>query len=646
MNFVSGKLSISRSFLGGPPTKALTMDSSENSTKPSNELQHIKTIVPRELKHLRKYVHEPMKTERHIRFLRLKNSEVLQRDKSSDENKLPPTSSKSLPFFEIVQADMSDLPKYQAVSYTWGKLKKTHHIKISSEYRFAITKSLATALRQLVHDCYTGYLWIDQICIDQTNIEERNHQVGVMGDIYKNAEEVMIYTGAEIRRLDELEAHVKQSGPINKGFLEPLLQLICRPWFTRVWVVQEAALARKATVVAGSFKLPLLEVANVLNRIEGDWASEETPGLIQRLSFIRLILILRKDWSDPEEQQRDFGSILNDFGACLTSDIRDHVYAFLGLQPDSRISIVPNYELTTEQVFTGATRAIIEGTKQLDILEFVARRYRSSPTYKGFLPSWVPNFSGKHDTLSICRDRTLLSGPPFDAAKCFQHRPPIFSSPNASQTLQVRGRVIDRVEYIIWANIHALTDEKWHHSWDNELRRRFSRENLRWLATFDKSLKQWSEAEKLLQVRKRLVAVHAAGQVHNLCSCCTAEWNSWRHPLAFHAVKDLLSSIDFGANLEDLGLISRTLNDFAHGNAVVITEGKKFALAPSSENGNWVQDGDTRDAIAILHGSRVPVVLREVTGGYKVVGQCYLEDAMFGEAVTWEEHEADTLTLV
>jgi hypothetical protein len=72
---------------------------------------------------------------------------------------------------------------------------------------------------------------------------------------------------------------------------------------------------------------------------------------------------------------------------------------------------------------------------------------------------------------------------------------------------------------------------------------------------------------------------------------------------------------------------------------LIHTREEKLGLAP-----RLVSVGDM---IAILHGLEVPVVLRQLRNGtHIVVGQCYLEDAMFGEAVTWEEYEADTFTLV
>jgi hypothetical protein len=72
---------------------------------------------------------------------------------------------------------------------------------------------------------------------------------------------------------------------------------------------------------------------------------------------------------------------------------------------------------------------------------------------------------------------------------------------------------------------------------------------------------------------------------------------------------------------------------------IAFCEKKKFALLH--------QSATSGEEIAILYGSRVPVVVRRVDEGYySVIGQCYYEDAMYGEAVTWEREDADTFILV
>lgn len=59
--------------------------------------------------------------------------------------------------------------------------------------------------------------------------------------------------------------------------------------------------------------------------------------------------------------------------------------------------------------------------------------------------------------------------------------------------------------------------------------------------------------------------------------------------------------------------------------------------------------GKGGSVIVIVHGCRVPVILQPVEGEdsvYKLVGDCFVEGIMFGEAVTWAEDDADTFVLV
>jgi hypothetical protein len=445
--------------------------------------------------------------------------------------------------------------------------------------------------------------------------------------------------------------------------------------------VQEASVAKKAFIVAGSCKIPLSAVANALDRLSIliDLESVMVPSVTDRFGFIRLILILRQEWPDPEQEQRDFGSLLNEFASCKSSDPRDHVYGFLGLASNPMTSIAPDYGLTTAAVYTNATRAIIEGTRKLDILEFVPRRSCSSnranwlvspaheeflenlPSHRRmaaageeFLPSWVPDWSEKHDTMSICRDRALFSKPLFDAAKGILHSVPNGQSASTHRNeLVVKGEIVDRVYQVLFRppRNKILGSPDWYgqvvsNAWLSE-----QNCNALW------DIAHWDEGYTMKDLRRRLVVVSAAGQVHNLCNCCNDTQmlqELWRHPLRSHAVGDILDAVDAVKNednkksYKDAGVSPQVIGDLGIHHAVILTQELSFALAPwqSDSESHSVQSGDH---IAILHGSRVPIVLREVSereGTYSVVGQCYLEDAMFGEMVSWAPDEAKTFILV
>jgi hypothetical protein len=86
------------------------------------------------------------------------------------------------------------LRSYTALSYTWGPPDQTHSIVVS-DYKFFITLSLAAALHHIRHPSDVITLWIDQICINQEDGDEKNAQVPLMTQIYRQAEEVLIWIG-------------------------------------------------------------------------------------------------------------------------------------------------------------------------------------------------------------------------------------------------------------------------------------------------------------------------------------------------------------------------------------------------------------------------------------------------------------------
>src|SRR6266699_2452488 len=93
---------------------------------------------------------------------------------------------------------LSDKPHYIALSYAWGDPGKGHAIALG-ERALGITRNLSHALRDLralvADKSRTFTYWIDQICINQGDTQERNNQVRRMGEIYKCSAAVMTYIG-------------------------------------------------------------------------------------------------------------------------------------------------------------------------------------------------------------------------------------------------------------------------------------------------------------------------------------------------------------------------------------------------------------------------------------------------------------------
>ena len=96
--------------------------------------------------------------------------------------------------FELRAVSQDDEPIYTALSYVWGKPKTLKTITVNGCV-FPITQNLEVALRHLQYDDIQPAIWIDAICINQTDWDEKNDQVPRMTRIYSNARNVLIWLG-------------------------------------------------------------------------------------------------------------------------------------------------------------------------------------------------------------------------------------------------------------------------------------------------------------------------------------------------------------------------------------------------------------------------------------------------------------------
>ena len=164
----------------------------------------------------------------------------------------------------------SKLKPYEALSWCWGSAKQTSYIHIRKDgqiYAKYVSRDLVHALKVLRHPKRDRYLWIDAVCIDQETLQEKNHQVEMMSDIYGRADCVCIWLGDGDKASQMALRFIKKEVLQLQNFDElceseqasekwgALLDLMQRPWFSRRWVVQEIALARKAVIYCGADRI-------------------------------------------------------------------------------------------------------------------------------------------------------------------------------------------------------------------------------------------------------------------------------------------------------------------------------------------------------------------------------------------------------
>ncbi|KAE9373669.1 HET-domain-containing protein [Stipitochalara longipes BDJ] len=156
---------------------------------------------------------------------------------------------------------------YEAVSWCWGREPADEILRVHDGDRvfaFPISKNLRMALWALRTNDEVRQLWIDAICINQRDVEERNQQVPRMDRIYGGAQSVCIWLGDATEdsklamdfirdRVLELWTFDELIEDINLArHWAALITLMKRPWFSRRWVVQEIALSpRGGTIYCG-----------------------------------------------------------------------------------------------------------------------------------------------------------------------------------------------------------------------------------------------------------------------------------------------------------------------------------------------------------------------------------------------------------
>ena len=95
-------------------------------------------------------------------------------------------------------APKDEIREWEALSYAWGSTNPTREILCDGR-SVLVTENCYAALRRLRRHNHARTLWVDAVCIDQNCVEERNHPVKIMGEVYKNARQVLIWLGEEER---------------------------------------------------------------------------------------------------------------------------------------------------------------------------------------------------------------------------------------------------------------------------------------------------------------------------------------------------------------------------------------------------------------------------------------------------------------
>ncbi|KAI1332147.1 HET-domain-containing protein [Xylariaceae sp. FL0255] len=342
-----------------------------------------------------------------------------------------------LPFqCRLVYGSLKDSQAYSALSYNWGDLRNGKNL-IVDDVTVQVSENLMLALKRL-WEMNRRLIWVDWLCINQRDNEEKSGQVRMMDTIFAKAELVYAWLGSESHDSDMAMAVLGASSASTQIELPEEVEIACdavirlfsRPYWTRCWIIQEVCRARHPVIMCGR---RYVHWGTMMKRLDGLGTSVPAQYAQHLIAPLR-----RMRYRDQNRFRADTETglipLIVSSRRSLASDPRDKLYALLSLAKDGRMLVpTPNYSQTPETIFIDAARCMVTEHDRTDIMLF-AHRTRGPRD----LPSWVPDWAN------------LQCEPPPWVLECLnQGRPRLtqaVSNRVSDGVLEVRGYQLDVVE--------------------------------------------------------------------------------------------------------------------------------------------------------------------------------------------------------
>lgn len=565
---------------------------------------------------------------------------------------------------------------FNALSYTWQTADEAKNGEkpalmqvLCDDAVLSVGANCHAFLRRLRHPSDVRVWWVDAVCIDQSNAEERSAQVSLMRRIYSQAGVVVVWLGDTSPEIDpetslplsdlgmqfiyEFAAEIVErvngsldigGGAIYQEFIRErtafrgkgtgevltprvrgLWEIMRRPWWTRLWTVQELALGKEVSLTLGDEYQPFDNLEIIIEAImrEGQAPEEleyNRSFLAPASHMFAMRGYLQSDENAPSsEPGKKALHVLDSTRNAVATDPRDKIYGILGFFGDigadpHNIFPAPDYKKTAAELYSDVSRSVITSTGSLDVISSCHGFLENSIPD---LPSWAASWN---DTpLGYYNLKT------FDAARGSRV---VYEHSDDYRLLKVKGKRLDRVERIrgphedmsysdtgcvfLWYFWHKYATSSWPPHATGE-------------STEDVLLSTLCWGNDL--VRGRL------------------EPGDYRE--AFDAwLEILLSEGPIGpANLESVAKrifedkvafkFSRRAWFVMIGRTLGMTGKSYLTMLPVG-----VKEGDE---LVILSGGRVPFVVRAEGGNYKLVGAAFVHGMMDGEAFEMEDSGSSAL---
>lgn len=315
--------------------------------------------------------------------------------------------------------DSPDCPPFTAFSYVWGPPIRNETITVNDQ-EFCVLQNVYPILEFICSSVEfrdQPWVWIDSISINQQDLQERCSQVQLMAKIFKESWNTVVWLGSGTQETDEALEFLKNLGS-NKDELRrvsddmsmfedlpPQYQnerkwhrleaLLMKPWWRRVWTLQEFIVPPKVTFHCGHRSISRAHLQKAISAIgicspplallsaqssHTAWNRRTLRRLHERFPERLSLLALMAHTADSE-----------------ATDPRDRIYSLLALtnETDRRMVARPTYQLSVEDVYIHLVQSFIDTYKSLDIICFSQLFHPPRDIEDRMelaLPSWVPDW--------------------------------------------------------------------------------------------------------------------------------------------------------------------------------------------------------------------------------------------------------------
>ena len=551
----------------------------------------------------------------------------------------------------ICTLPFSEAGSYKTLSYTWGPAAQALHKVVTPEGYITIRESLHSALVRLRPEKDTMVVWIDAICINQADKKEKAKQIRLLPEIFQKTANTLAFLGSDersdaaIEMLLQVKANREHGSnsdnwpknlpriasswwktgipPTDDPIWRDVETLFNHDWFRRAWIVQEAVTSPVVTFICGKWMVDWNELFFAI------YSVHEELQLIQNIDSASwgpfLKLASHRVWEARHKRWSLF-LLLETFRHVESSLKQDRFFSLLGLANDGHLEeFEPDYESPFEVIARRFAGTLITQGRGIQVL---SRAGLGSKPH--LFASWVPDWTiPKSGSLSDSLDRGVTY--------------------NASGDMESEVRVIAGMDEV---HVKAIVADE--------------------ITTISRMVNEPKQAKKLGQYFKEVDTM-----IESLSKYYTQTDRNelkWRVPIAgalhprvaisgivdihesYKAMRKILKKVEYKAITPSKKLLLR--EDDIVSKADASTDGEEMSVREKSLNYlSVLEDGiqgwrfvttksgrcgivsanvEMGDLVTVFAGGDVPFIVRPGTereGAFRLIGQCYVDGVMDGEAV-------------